>query len=557
MEHDTCFDRNLLALSLRDPGLCSRLSAAETTTGRYRFLPARTGDPVPAVIDGDGSAHPLHSLVDPGKEAERLVGTLSGGGFVIFLGLGAAYAVSAALARADVQGVGIIEFGINGIAELFASVDYVHIFRDPRVRLLVDPSAEELREYILTAYRPALFGGFAMVPLRPRINRARLSYEEASETIREAIGTVSDDYSVQAYFGRRWYANTLRNLFLADRPQAPLPPIRKAAVCAAGPSLEAALPRLAAVREDRWLIATDTSLPALRSSGLTPDAVVSIDCQHISYYHFMEGMPEGVPLFMDLASPPVVAARTECRRFFSGGHPLTTYISRRWKPFPLIDTSGGNVTYAAVSLADFLGAELIELYGADFSYPKGAAYARGTYIHPLFQRRQNRLEPLESCFTSFVFRNESLRKLGADDEWRYETKPLALYRERLEALAPRLAGTLQPIQGTGAPIRVLQGPPRRRSPERPVFASGRAAVGVPEFLEEYRRKIAALPPMAGAVTAYLQDLEPEAKDVLTTLLPAAAELRRREGDQGPEEILEKVRRSSIEELDLVLSSLRT
>jgi hypothetical protein len=54
------FERNLLALSPHNPALCSRLSGAETTLDRYRFLEARSGGIVPALVDRSGAAHPLH-----------------------------------------------------------------------------------------------------------------------------------------------------------------------------------------------------------------------------------------------------------------------------------------------------------------------------------------------------------------------------------------------------------------------------------------------------------------------------------------------------------------
>ena len=83
--------------------------------------------------------------------------------------------------------------------------------------------------------------------------------------------------------------------------------------------------------------------------------------------------------FLDLASPPFLArVRAGKLAFIASGHPFASYIDARWMHFPRIDTSGGNVAHAAVSLARDLGARKITLHGADFSYPGGKPYSRGT-----------------------------------------------------------------------------------------------------------------------------------------------------------------------------------
>ena len=553
MDERINFERNLLVLASVNPSLCQRLSSAETTRERYRFLSARNGSVVPAAVERDGSARPLHSLIDPEKESQRLVATVRGGGFLILLGLGGGFVAQAALARSDIQGLLIIDFDIDGVAELLASKEYVPLLGDPRCRLLVDPHFDDLEESIHALYRPALSGGISVLPLRPRVDANAEPFTEVSESIKKTIDSISDDYSVQAYFGKRWFANIIRNVQAAGGPVQPSPPVRSFAVTAAGPSLDQQLPRLKKNRQDVFLLATDTSLPALLDADIKPNAVISIDCQHISYYHFMSGLPDDVPLYLDLASPPIVASRSRSPRFFSGGHPLTVYVSRSWRSFPRIDTSGGNVTYSAVALAERLGASRIELYGADFSYPLGASYARGTYIHPYFRRTQNRLQPLEGLFSSFLFRNESLRKAVGPTGWRYETKPLVGYRVRLERLAETIGAHIIAIEGKGAPIAV---PVRStaRPNAIPLLGPGSPKTSARDFLRSYAISIERLPKADRSVCEYMARLTEEERDVLTTLLPAAAAIRKRENTTEPSKILESVRSYCLSELDRIISA---
>jgi hypothetical protein len=550
------FERNLLALSPRDPALCSRLSTAETTLGRYKFIESRSGEPVPAWVDHAGTAHPLHSLVDPRREGSRLIATLGDEGFLVFLGLGGGYAVQAALERDDTHQALVIDYDINGVAELLSSRDYIALFKDPRFSLIVDPPGEAVEACILELYKPVLHGGIRSIPLRARTGFDQGSFTAAGEAVKSAVDRVSGDYSVQAYFGKRWFSNILRNLFAAEGFTEPFPRARNAAVIAAGPSLEQQLSALAERRGELFLIAADTSLPSLLGAGLEPDAVVSIDCQHISYYHFLGGMPRRIPLYLDLASPPLLASLSDHPRFFIGGHPLEQYIARYWRSIPALDTSGANVTYAALSLAENLGAARIELYGADFAYPRGRSYARGTYIYPYFAKQQSRLNPLEALFSTFLYRNASLTRCrggvtpGGTENWYYETRALRMYRERLEAKIPATGAEVIPIPGGGAPIGAVRG----KAGPRPLalVSPGRALMGAAEFLDRYRKSIAALPPVRGRPSAYTGGLGAEERLVFTTLLPAGAAIRSRQPELKDGGLLEELRRYCLGELDAVL-----
>jgi hypothetical protein len=557
------FERNILALSRLNPGLCSRLSVAETTRNRYKFLESRTGETIPAWVDASGAAHPLHSLVDPRREGKRLADSVRDEGFLVLLGLGAAYCAEAALEREDIHRVVVIEYDIDSVAELLCSREYIGLFNDPRFFLMVDPAGDAVEEYIIQNYQPCLFGGIRVLPLRARTAFSGERFAAAGAAVEAAIDRVSSDYSVQAFFGTRWFSNIIRNLQRAEEPKKPLPPIKRAAVTAAGPSLNLQIPALRKNREGLFLIAVDTSLPCLLSEGLKPDAVVSIDCQHISYHHFMEGLPEGIPLFLDLVSPPLVASCSRDRYFFTGGHPLTRYLSRVWRPLPEVDTSGANVTYAAVSLAEKLGAPSIELYGADFSYPLGRTYARGTHIHRYFEKDQNRLSPLEKRASAFLFRGP-LEKVYKDSEnWYYQTRSLDFYRQRLEEKCLSLETELIPQDGLGPALitkpALKAGTPRpdlRPFPKETLrlFSSGAPKMKATDFLARYREAVSSLPAFQMNISRYLRTLKAGEYAVFTTLLPAAAALKRRNPRMKAAELLEADRAYSLKEIDRVLNA---
>ena len=578
MDRKYFFDRNLLALSAYNPALCSRLSAAETTLGRYKFLESQSGEVIPALVDRSGAAHALHSTVDPVREASRLVSTLKDGtgsepygSFVVFLGLGGGFAPLAALNSGDASHVLVIDYDINGIAELFCSREYIALLGDPRFTLLVDPPPQLVETSILELYRPALCGGIRVMPLRTRTEPDKQRFGASGDEIESAIEKVSSDYSVQAYFGMCWFANIIRNLGPAQMQNRSIRPIREAAICAAGPSLDDQIPLLFEQKQKRelFVISADTALPALLGRGLRPDAVVSIDCQHISYYHFMGTDCADIPLFLDISSPPLLSGFSKLPFFFSGGHPLAAYVSQEWRPLPLLDTSGGNVSHACLSLAESLGAQRITVYGADFSYPDGRVYAKGTYIYPYFERRQERLSPLEAQLSSFLYRTPFLPPEDSDTaiygaaavktaapqtgKAPYETAALRRYRASFVQKAFAMEAEVSAAPGRGMPLVIDKPSSRPAHPHGRVFslfAPGKMLMDAKQFLEQYRRGIEALPVFSHGT---FRGLDLNERRIFVTLFPQAAALRHRRPELSIPDLVEAVKHYCVNEIEKVLS----
>jgi hypothetical protein len=553
-------EKNLLALSAKDTRLCSMLSAAQTA-GRYTFIESRTGRVVPALAGLNGEAHALHSTVDPEKEAQRLAAALNEGwsepGFVVFMGLGAAYAAEAALSVNTASHILVIDFDINGIAELLSSREYAAL-GDSRFTLLVDPDAELIQRTILGLYGPALCGGIRVLPLRARVEQDKEKFAMAADAVQRTIEKVSADYSVQAHFGTRWFSNIIRNIGIAQSLSPDAPRINAAAggsvaICAAGPSIDDQIPLLRERRNNLFVIAADTALPALLAGGVKPDAVVSIDCQHISYCHFIGTDCADIPLFLDIASPPLLSGFSRFPFFFCGGHPLAAYISRKWKPLPVLDTSGGNVTYACLSLAQRLGVRRVTVYGADFSYPLGRPYARGTYFYPFFERRQNRLSPLEAGVSSFLYRVPFLPPENGGSRAAvspcYETSSLRFYRKSFEEKASAMEAQVEAEIGLGMPleIRVKTGSPSASGSLPADFAPGKVMMDSREFLASYRKDIEALP-----VFGHNMNLNDDERQVFTTLLPLVAAFKHRHPELALRELVEDVKNYCAWEIERVI-----
>ncbi|HEQ72602.1 MAG TPA: DUF115 domain-containing protein [Spirochaetia bacterium] len=551
MPEKSLFERNLLALSMYNSGLARELSAEHGTTSGCRvvFQRAKTGSLIPALGE-DSSALPLHSTFNPEREGERFKELYTGNGFLLFLGMGAGYHIAPFLAQPEVSSILIIEESLPLFRTILEHIDCHHIFLDPRVKVLVDKSSREIEEYLLATYIPALLGDLKSIPLWPRFNASREYFKGVLKTVEETINQIADDYSVQAAFGKKWFANTLSNLPTAEFTSTTLSPRKKVMVTGAGPSLEDSIKEVKKLRKEYFLIASDTSLPCLMAHDCPPDCVISIDCQQVSYHHFLAGYPRGIPLLLDLASPPVLTRLSDKLLFFSSGHPFSQFVNRNWRRFPFIDTSGGNVSHAAVSLAVNLGAREIALFGVDFSYPEGKTYARGTYLYRHFQSRETRFMPAETRFLNLIFRNKTVLRERDSGFLRYTIKPLLTYKESLETFAGRIEARIVHRRVKGQSLAVPANPGGPAGGINELFAAGPAGTSAREFLFEYREALFTLTRPFNPVVNYLHSLNKDERDLWTTLLPALAALRVEARGETPDGalLLEKTRQYALARL---------
>ena len=123
---DLVFRRNLLALSRSDQSLGNRLLDAVPDPA-MSIRAARSGAPVP-IVSRRGRESPLHSLVDPEREAERLEKAQPAGGFIVALGLGAGYLLRRYLASDATTGLLAIEYSAPLLRALLEEIDLSELF---------------------------------------------------------------------------------------------------------------------------------------------------------------------------------------------------------------------------------------------------------------------------------------------------------------------------------------------------------------------------------------------------------------------------------------------
>ena len=542
-------NRNLLSLTNGSPEAANRLSYCRESS-ELEFTQARSGHTIPVYIR-DKTKKSIHSSFNPVKEGVRLCEQQNHEGLLLVLGLGGGFHIRPFLKTNKVSSLIIIENSFEEVKAILSHIDFSDIFLDKRVSLWISEKAGDFSPYLLSRYIPVLSGNLSTISLRPRVLLDHDYYSDLSDVIKRTLDQITDDYTVQTHFGKKWFINTLSNLKESEKTTQTLSPVRKAYITAAGPSLEKQIPLLRDTGKDAAIIATDTSLPVLLANSIKPDLIISIDCQHISYNHFMQGYPEDVPLVLDLASPSFLTRIAKKKIFFTSDHPFSRFVSREFREFPKIDTSGGNVTHAALSLANILGAREIYLLGTDFSYPYGKPYARDSYIYPYFYSRTGRTNGIENSIFSFILHNRSIIKEPTGDGFRYISKPMIHYRASIEKKACECYGRVIPVKGDGVEIRLPGGKKSIRNEMR-IISAGTPYLSCMEFLKSYRKRIAELPEIRVPVPEYLNKLTLEEKEVWITILPTAAQFRK--SSETGDDAIEKAVQWSLELIDRVLSS---
>ncbi len=522
--------RNLQCLSRRSPGLARRVATAAPNPS-LSFREAGDGTLVPVVHVHDGDL-PLHSLVDPRREAERLMQSVGDSGYLVCFGLGGGFSAAAFLRRQSATSLLIVEKDAATLRSLLQSLPLSALLSDHRVS--VTDGVDQIRTIIRSTYLPAIAGDLRSLPLRPWCRAEQRFFDAAAEELRSAAEEARSDYAVQARFGKRWFANIILNLPAA---QSALPPrIRGqlAHVAAAGPSLEGQLPLLCHRADGSILFATDTALPALIQSGNRPEVIVSLDCQVYSYHHFLGGIPPQALVLFDLASPPFVVRRAGASAgFFMSAHPLSRFLGRTWRRFPAADTTGGNVTHAAVSLARTLGIAQVQVHGADFGYPRAKPYARGTYLYDYYSERQLRSAPLETSLTALAYGTPGSVSERTEEGIRYTTPALRDYKARMDELMRTTPDSPAPQPFEGSPAR----------------CSWR------ELLGGYADAVRSLTQPSAPLGAWFSGMEAGERELWMTLLPTAAEVLRETGKAvRREHSLEQARLWALDRVDRMVAS---
>jgi hypothetical protein len=346
----------------------------------------------------------LHSSFDPVKEAHRRVREHKTSDTprdaIVILGLGLGYLCEAWDSDQSVEGHSDVKIAV--------------VFHPSLLRtILLNRSSEGWQHYgperIIPAWLPGLMvpvlqhlqiRSFLTLPLSP----LRDAYPEMVATIENVLDNYRERTEVNKNtlrrFGQLWVRNTIRSIRqFGIHPGVDhlvhIAPGTPVVVCAAGPTLDDVLPRLATAADQALIIAVDTAVIALQNRGIQPDLAVISDPQYWNTRHLDQISATSAILVAEPATHPRTLRLWPGPAMMSASlFPLGAYIdSRTLRRLKL--GSGGSVATSAWDLARVIGSTSIAMAGTDLGFPRYRTHCSGSFFETRLTTVAHRLEPAE------------------------------------------------------------------------------------------------------------------------------------------------------------------
>lgn len=291
----------------------------------------------------------------------------------------------------------------------------------------------------------------------------------------------------QIRLGRRWILNIFRNIKAMEQGED-LPETNKPVLVAgAGPSLDNLLME-EWNREDFFLLAVDTALPALTARGFKPDGVINLDGQYYNSLDYYQ-QPREILLFSDLTAWPSTL-RNRRNLYFISEFTEMPFLSdiKESLNVPGIPPMG-SVGVLALSIALALTKKEVILAGLDFAFPPGQSHCRGSISQQWLLYNQNRTKGMTLAFQQ-AYRGP-LRALE-EPGW-YTNAQLEAYRKDLQDLSQMLSEGIMQYRGKGLDLGLPHWTPEYKFSEmefdRPQTIAWSSARNNSSWIEARRREL--------------------------------------------------------------------
>ena len=295
-----------------------------------------------------------------------------------------------------------------------------------------------------------------------RPNRIHYINDNIDETLRDEHLKIIKNRVELFYVSRNtnvlmssiWTPNILRNIrkFVTDgRDILALSKFllgRSAIVIGAGPSLDALLPKIAAVQDHVIIICAFKALKAVTSYGIKPDVVVCLDPkQKVRHLEGVDLSQLGAFAIEAASNDELVNAIHDCPilPFVASPVPLELLKAVGAVDIPLMAT-GGSAIHGAIQAALLLGCRSIYLAGADFGFPGNRLYAEGAGTGDVFTVADDGMtykrQPLDSHYRG----GELFPVIANDGSTIGASVEMIQFREWTEARIQRAAELNEPAR---------------------------------------------------------------------------------------------------------------
>lgn len=355
------------------------------------LLYAKNGMPLPTVILSDGTAIPLHSAYNPEKEAARIAEAVAGTDLLICIGAGWGYLPE----QTDNGKRRVIVLIFPEEAGFYKTVRPPFLNRENIEIIEMDSDHPKWYEILASKLAPFCYRSYRIHVLQGWEKANPQRTQKTRSRVEEIVDRLISDAAVFVRFAKLWHDHFFKNTALPRRFLPDFRPAETIWIAGASPELDRSVNLLKQRSPDSLLIVADTAFPFLVSNGIEPDYVVTIDAQILSLSHFTGRIPSRTVLVADLTALPAVADRFDKVVWCAGAHPLCRLASN-YLNLPPLNTSGGNVSVAALSFAGLFQPRTIRTVGIEFGYPNGKTYSRGTWLPDRWLNSGNRLRTADT-----------------------------------------------------------------------------------------------------------------------------------------------------------------
>lgn len=355
------------------------------------ILRSRNGYPIPVI-----NQIPLHSKIDPLKEAESFSLQIPENKTIVVIGLGFGYHLLHLCKKK--QSLVIIEPDLN-LIQAFHQAAPAPELRD--LRILSGPPNQIAAQ--LENIRPALSPRHIFIKSHQTSFKTRPDlYQPYLNTLNSWLEKEMLNLITDVSFAQLWTLNSLKNLSL--RPQAPMIQNQSgspAIILGSGYSLLKAIPFLKKYQSQVIIIAIPPVLELLKKEKIVPDLVILVDGGLANRYYLSDFK---TPLLAYLSSAPVFIKNWQGPVYFlNSSLPVEEYLI---PDFPLIPLSG-SAANTALTLANSIS-DTIFIAGFDFSYYQNHYHYPGNPLEKELIYRSTRFDSYENKLLGLMRRsNES------------------------------------------------------------------------------------------------------------------------------------------------------
>lgn len=397
------------------------------------FEQSKTGEEVAVFYN----SHWMFSKYAPNRDVELFLSQITEKPQAIVIGgVGSAIHIKKALQKSTIKLIIAVE-------ENEKSLDFCKEKLQFNNEKLIFCTIQTLNQTLKQFYIPLLHGDLTFLPIKTwldNIEDKETFYKVFDSTVKE----IAADVSTQAFFGKIWHSNILKNLKTIEifgkqkksNNKIIIDTNKTAAIIGAGPSLDKNIENLSKNRESFFIIATDTSFRVLENAKIVPDCVVTLDGQALSTSHFIGTKAEISFFVFDLcANNSVVnklAKKSKSIIPVTSGHPLVELYckwleSKKLPNFITKLTAGnGTVLQLALDFAFNAGFSDFKFFGADFAFLQNKAYCKGTYLEDNFLQNSELTNSFENQNVKLMFKNLTQKVDNA-----FTTPVLQSYKEYL------------------------------------------------------------------------------------------------------------------------------